>query len=117
MSASLKAEIQKRQTIDENDIGASDGHYDHCCAVYDAVADTWSKCQLEAEDAELQLCCGCPRTFHTSCIPPGSRVKPSFDGSGTVFLCDFCAPVGWQLLKKDMEDPIDRCYYDYVSDE
>ena len=37
-----------------------------------------------------RCCKGCSRTFHPDCIPDGA-VR-----NGADFLCDLCAPVGWE---------------------
>ena len=58
-----------------------------------------AKCARDEEDGlQLHMCCGCPRAFHEQCIPQGAKRKPSRDGQSFVFLCELCAPVGWQAL-------------------
>ena len=53
-------------------------------------------------DGDISCCKGCPRTFHPDCIPDGA-VR-----NGDEFLCDFCAPVGWeQWLQPDYLDAFD----------
>ena len=104
-----QTEISRHQKIDKDDIAESDGHFGHCCATFDRAANDWrNDCTVIGED--VHLCCGCPRAFHLACIPTGALFKPSHDASGEVFLCELCAPVGWQALKTSRDDPYVGCY-------
>ena len=83
----------------------ADGHYAHCCATLkpgckstseSAAWDGRSRCPLgpdrKPRTGDLIMCDGCPRAFHSECEPLGSR------RSDEGFLCDLCAPVGFQAL-------------------
>ena len=80
-----------------------DGSHGHCCkrwkpgthhphALGRRVEGEWKACTKERgeRDGDISCCKGCSRTFHPDCIPDGA-VR-----NGDEFLCDLCAPVGWE---------------------
>ena len=112
-SVTMRKEMYDRRCINCDDdpdyrIG-NDGYYSRCCARHDPEyeggsrpLDFWRPCDdpQRQHDRTLEKCCGCPRVFHHSCRPVGRCEKPAFDDENArVFLCELCAPVGWQLLK------------------
>lgn len=126
VSTTLKCEVSTRAKIElcprrnecphqchENYLGiGDDGHFAHCSAVYDKTREEWSHCDL---DGDSIICCGCPRLFHEGCLPLGHTCKRSFeDPTLFEFLCDLCAPVGWQALNNETRG---RGYDDVTDDE
>jgi len=107
----MKTDIQRGLKIDDRCdccpvpyFANADGHYAHCCATLKpgrepSESDAWDgrrRCPLgpdgKPRTGDLIMCDGCPRAFHRECEPPRSR------WSDEGFLCDLCAPVGFQAL-------------------
>ena len=124
--STLKGEITTRRSIEscprrlecpnrchQHYLGIGpDGHFGHCSAVYDKAMEEWKHCDGEGPSIN---CCGCPRLFHEGCLPIGHMRKQSLDDPEAFeYLCDLCAPVGWQALNEDVHN---RGYDDVTDDE
>jgi hypothetical protein len=93
---SMHIQMRRLRKIETTEVG-EDKHYGFCCRYSIEDGAEVDRCRFRSAPLEthpsLQMCYGCPRTFHEQCIPEHTITREN-----GAMLCNLCAPVGWQAL-------------------